>query len=505
MLRNNLIANYLGQGWRSLMSLAFLPLYIDFLGLEAYGLIAIFGMLQAFLILLDMGLKPALGREMARYSGGAHDVQSIWNLLRAIETIAVPLACLIALSVFAASGWLAENWVNAEKITHQEIAAAFSLMGMVAALQFIQSVYASSIGGLQKQVLLNVISSSIATIRSLGAIVVLFWFSATIEAFFIWQAIISLLDVLISAIVVYKVLPPPPHTARFSWSAVMEIAHFAGGRVTITLLGLLLTYLDKIILLRLIPLEKYGVYALAGVVSGTLLMLVGPVTSAYFPRFVELLTKDDKNGLRSAYHQSSQIVSVILGSVAVILMIFAERIILLWTGDAQLAAQVAPFVVVLSLGSLLNGLFLVPLQMQFAYGRTSLIIRMNIMIVALVVPALFLLVPEFGPMAAAWIWVVLNMVYMTIGIYLMHRRIAQQEKWKWYCIDLALPLTAACLMGLLCQWVMPDHVGRLGELFVIVLSSCITIASAAMAAPIIRHRIRAHPVWAKMIPNRRVG
>ena len=69
-LRRNVLANYLGQGWRAIMSLAFVPVYIKYLGIEAYGLIGIFVMLQAWLTLLDMGMKPALAREMARFTGG---------------------------------------------------------------------------------------------------------------------------------------------------------------------------------------------------------------------------------------------------------------------------------------------------------------------------------------------------------------------------------------------------------------------------------------------------
>ena len=49
MLKRNLIANYLGQGWTALMGLAFIPLYIKYLGIEAYGLIGIFALLQGWL------------------------------------------------------------------------------------------------------------------------------------------------------------------------------------------------------------------------------------------------------------------------------------------------------------------------------------------------------------------------------------------------------------------------------------------------------------------------
>ena len=61
-VRHNIIANYLGQAWGALMGLAFVPFYIRYLGVEAYGLIGIFLLLQTLLSLLDLGLAPALSR-----------------------------------------------------------------------------------------------------------------------------------------------------------------------------------------------------------------------------------------------------------------------------------------------------------------------------------------------------------------------------------------------------------------------------------------------------------
>ena len=86
-IKNNLIANYLGQGWVALMGLAFIPLYIRYLGMEAYGLIGLFAVIQAWMTLLDMGMTPTLNREMARYTAGAHSSQSIRDLLRSLEIL----------------------------------------------------------------------------------------------------------------------------------------------------------------------------------------------------------------------------------------------------------------------------------------------------------------------------------------------------------------------------------------------------------------------------------
>ena len=111
MLKRNLIANYAGQAWAALMGLAFVPLYIKYLGIESYGLIGFFVMLQAWLMLLDLGMAPTLSREMSRYLGGSCSRQTIWDLLRSIEYIALGVACLFALVMWLCSGWLARAWL----------------------------------------------------------------------------------------------------------------------------------------------------------------------------------------------------------------------------------------------------------------------------------------------------------------------------------------------------------------------------------------------------------
>ncbi|MFN9916356.1 MAG: polysaccharide biosynthesis protein, partial [Pirellulaceae bacterium] len=69
-LKANIIANYLGQAWSSLMGILFLPLYIQLIGIEAYGLIGMIALVQIWLGLLDMGMGPMLNREMARFNTG---------------------------------------------------------------------------------------------------------------------------------------------------------------------------------------------------------------------------------------------------------------------------------------------------------------------------------------------------------------------------------------------------------------------------------------------------
>jgi O-antigen/teichoic acid export membrane protein len=491
-LKKNVLANYLGQGWRVLMSLAFVPMYIKYLGIEAYGLIGVFAMLQAWLSLLDIGMRPALGREMARFTGGAHDAQSIWDLLRSIEIVSVAIAVLVAIGIWASSGWLAADWVRAQKLPVELVTQAFALIGAVTALQFVESIYTSSIAGLQRQVLQNVVASLMATVRGLGAVGVLIWVSPTITAFFVWQGLISLVSVAVLAGVVYRVLPLPPHPARFSMPALIGIWRYAAGMVGITLLVLLLTQVDKLLLSRLLTLEGFAHYALAGVVASALYTLTGPITSAFYPRFTELAMRGDANALRAVYHQGAQLVTVLMGAAAVVLMIFGDRVLLLWTSDPVLAQQVAPLMIVLALGSLLNGLMWIPYQLQLAHGWTALTIKVNSIAVSIMIPAILWVVPAHGAIGAAWVWVTLNAGYVVFAIYFMHRRLLPTEKWRWYRQDVAIPLATATATALVCRWAMPEDLGRLEAFVALVLSSCCVLITAALAAPMVRHQLARH-------------
>jgi len=489
VIKKNVIANYFGQIWTALMGLAFVPLYIRYLGMEAYGLVGLFVMLQAWLTLLDMGMAPTLSREMARFGGGSRSAASIRDLLRSIELIAVVIAGGIALGIWAASHWLATDWLQAEKLPVAQVARAFAIMGIVAALRFIENIYRSSIIGLQRQVLLNTVTSIMATFRGLGALAVLAWLSPTIEAFFLWQCLISISTLGVLIVAVYHALPATSRSARFSWTALVGIWGFAAGMIAITFLSLLLTQVDKILLSRLLPLEAFGYYALATTVANALYRLVQPITQAFYPRFTELVSRDDQTALISTYHRGAQLVTVLTGSAAVILVFLGDVVLRLWTGDAALAQRLAPLVALLATGVLLNCLMHIPYQLQLAHGWTGLTVRINIVAVLILVPAILWVTPRYGAIGTASVWLILNTGYVTIGIYLMHRRLIPDQKWCWYRQDLGLPLLLAAGTALLLRQILPTEAGTWGRLASVLITGGLVLLVASLAAPVTRRQI----------------
>jgi O-antigen/teichoic acid export membrane protein len=479
----------MGQGWSALMALAFVPVYIRFLGIEAYGLIGLFAVLQAWLTLLDMGMTPTLAREMARFTGGSHSAGSIRDLLRSIETLAVVAALLVASGIALGSTWLASSWLQAESMPLAVVAQAFTIMGAVTAVRLVEGVYRSSLVGLQRQVLLNVVNSSMSTLRGLGAVAVLAWVAPTIQAFFLWQGLVSLGTVVVLAVATYTSLPNTGRGARFSIAALRNVRRFAGGMMGIVFLSLLLTKIDKLLLSRLLSLSEYGYYMLAAAVAGALYMLVSPITQAWYPRLSQLHAAADHAGMAQAYHQGAQLVTVVVGSAAIVLILFSETLLQLWTQDAELAGSAALLVSLLVLGNLLNILMLIPYQTQLAHGWTGLTIRINIVAVLIVVPAIFWVAPRYGAEGAAWVWVSLNAGYLLIGVHFMYRRVLTQEKWRWYWQDVLQPLGAAAAVAYSISWMAPQASSIAGQVASLAAASTLTITAAALAASRVRERV----------------
>ncbi|MBU1107593.1 MAG: oligosaccharide flippase family protein [Candidatus Riflebacteria bacterium] len=478
-LKKNVIANYLGNGWAAIMGLAFIPMYIKYLGMEAYGLIGFYAMLQACLGLVDAGMTPTLSREMSRFTGGAHSSQSIRDLLRSLEIIALAITSTYALTVWLSARWLATSWLKVENLPIETVVQAFSIMGLVTAMRFMEGLYRGAIIGLQKQVLFNLVNAGIATLRSLGAVLILAYYSPTIYVYFIWQAVVSFTAVLVFSTITYRNLLPAKRTGKFSKTELVKVWRFAAGIFATTLLVLLLTQIDKMLLSKLLSLEAFGQYNLAATVANSLLILVGPITQAHYPKLTEMQSSGDFEQTRKIFHRGSQLVSVIVGTASCLIFCFGERLIVIWTGNEELGSNIAYLLKIMTLGTMFNGFMTMPYMLQLAHGWSSFAAKVNLIAVILLVPAILLVIPIFGPIGAAWVWVILNASYVFIASHFMFKVIFTKEKSKWFVDDLLKPFAAAAAVIVLFWTLKPvsSHVS-FDIVFFAAAGGCATLVSA---------------------------
>ncbi len=485
-VKRNIIANYLGGGWSALMALAFIPIYIHYLGIEAYGLIGVYVSLQGWFALLDMGLSPTINREMSRFTAGIHTPQSIRDLLKSIELIYIGVAALIGVLVVAISSWIATDWLRVEALSIRSVTHALMITGLIIALRWVNTLYRNAILGLQHQVWLNSVTAIFATIRGVGTIGLLAFISPTIQAFFLFQAVTYAIETAILARQTHHYLPMPPQPPKFSVEAIRGVWSFAAGMTLITFLATILTQVDKLLLSTLLPLEQFGYFTLASTVAGALAILITPISNVAYPRFTELVASGAEQAFTEQYHKFAQLLTISVVPATLILSLFSHQIIYLWTQNKATTLAVAPILSIWVIGTALNGLMHVPYMAQLAHGWSRLTVIVNTIAAIIIIPAFLIFVPRYGVMAAAWIWVAINAGYILFEVPAMHIKILRREEWKWYTVDVLGPLVIGLLiaLGFLLlkkQYAKMDILAELGFIITSVLG---TLLLTAMTTPL---------------------
>jgi O-antigen/teichoic acid export membrane protein len=488
LLQRNILANLAGNGWSALIAIVVIPFYIRFMGIEVYGLIGIYTTLLSLSFILDLGISTTVSREMARLKSLPENVPLIRNLARTLEILSWGIALILGLLVFVLASPITHYWIRPVTLDYLTIHRAIILMGVSLIFQWPFSFYSSGLIGLERQVLLNTVTSIIMTVRCSGAVVVLWWVSPTVEAFFIWQILTNVIQSVVMMICLWRVLPASGKKLAFRIHLIRDIWRFAAGMGGITITGLIWSQIDKLILSRLLSLEMFGYYTLAWVVATSLSRVMGPIVMAIFPRLTHLVTVGDIDGVKHVYHGGCQLMSVLTAPVALFIAFFASELLFLWTRSATVADKAHLLVIFLTLSTLFNGMSHVPLSLEYAHGRTRLVFFTGIGTILVLIPTLFLATIWFGAAGATISLATINLAYSVVMTRLIHKHLLPKEYRTWCFTDIGLPIAASLsvvvvgrvlLQGITANWSL--IIGMLAVIFG-------AVSVAALSAPFVRIR-----------------
>jgi O-antigen/teichoic acid export membrane protein len=344
--------------------------------------------------------------------------------------------------------------------------------------------------GLQKQGLLAVVVSATATFRVAATILALALIEPTIRCFFIAQACANLIQTLFMAGVLWSRLPRTGLRAKFEMTSLRGMLGFAGGMFAISLTAVVLTQLDKAVLSKVLTLEAFGYYAIAGTLATGLYVLISPMFSVFFPRFSRLVAAESYSDIEPLYHLGNQLMAVIVLPVAAVAALFSTEILRLWSGSDQIAANSDLIFSLLIIGNAMNGLMNIPYAVQLAYGWTSLALYSNVVAMAICVPLILVLSARMGAVGGAICWVVLTGGYILVSLQVMHRKLAVVgSKWRWYGQDVGAPAAAAFAMAACGRWIEYFPASILGACLFLGVLLILASAAAVLCAPAVRRAL----------------
>lgn len=470
----NVLWNMLGGVWAGVLIVLATPYYVTRLGLEGYGIVGLWLMMQVMMGLLDMGMGATLVKEFSGVRQNPHGLGSRRDLLRTLESIYWVVSFLFALVVVLSAGWVGSHWLKSNALPNASLGNAMQLMGITLGLQFPYVLYSNGLSGLQEHGRMNFLQIMGNSLRYGGGAAVLFW-RADLVWFFAAQALIAAAQTFATRRVVWKMISEadaePP---TFRLEMLQRLWRFSAGMALTAISAVLLANVDRIALSKLMSTAELGKYAVAFTATGLLQMGIQPFYRAFFPRYSELVSTGDGKLLRNEYFRSCRLMAIVIIPLSIIGWLFAPQLFHAWLGRTD--TTIISVFRWLLIGITTSGLAWLPAAFQQAHGWTRLHVAMIAGALLVGAPVMIWAIKIYGTIGATTVWVLHGISDITLGLWLMHKRLLVGELIGWYRSVVFPPLLVSFpLAGLSC-WLMPQGLNRVSSLGWIGVTGLVVIA-----------------------------
>ena len=470
-LFKNVSANIIGGGWNGLLIVLATPWYVSLLSMEGYGLLGFWLLMITVLSLCDLGLAATLLREFADSEEKQGRNCRRRDLLRTLECVYWPVAAFIAIVMFFSADFIAKNWLEFHILSQKQVVISLKLMALSLGLQFPCALYSSGLAGLQSQVRMNFLQMAGNSFRYGGGVAILCWRADPIW-FFCVQAFVAGAQTLATRAVLWRMINGVENRKPvFRIIFLQRLWRFSTGMALTMISGVLLTNVDRLFLSKLVSTEDLGKYTLAFTATGVLQIGIQPFYRAYFPRFAELFAMRDDVKLRAEYYQACRILACIIIPSAIIGWMFATEIFTAWIGVVDKTTIDVFRWLLLGIGC--SGLMWLPAAFQQAHGWTRLHAAMIIGALCFGIPSLFWTIKHWGATGATVVWVLHGVSDVTLGLWLMHKRLLPGEFFLWYRTIVLPPLLCSLPIVGLSWWLIPTNLNVWHSIAWIVITSLI--------------------------------
>ncbi len=476
-MKRRLISSYAAQAYIGLIGILLMPVYMRHMGIEAVGLIGFFLMMQAWLQLLDLGLTQTLSRDMSLFKVQSMALPEIWQRLRTLEWMLGSISIVAAIIILALKDRIVTDWLSVGSLPPDTVALSIAAMAIAAAFRFLLGIYRASLTGLGRQVWVNAAATLFATAKFVGVLPLLIYWSSAPAVFFLFQALVGGLELLAFGWMLYRVLPANP-AGVFPYPEVLRLMlPMAAAMAFSALIWSVVTQADKLILSNILTLEDYGFFTLGVLVASGVLMLIPPLNQVLQPRMTMLLSSARHDELRDLYQQATQLVSAVFFAIGGVLAIFAEPLLLVWTGDAVASRAAAPILFWYALANATIGLLLLPFLLQFAHGRLRLHVIGNILMVSLLLPLMIFAALRYGGAGAGAALLFANVVFVVFWVPQVHKRFLPELVWRWPLVDVGRIAVPVIVVLVATRQLMPDLENRA---LMIVLLGLVLVSALAV-------------------------
>ncbi len=469
----------------AIVGLIVVPLYLRLLGKEGYGLVGFYVALQSWMLLFDMGLSPAVARQLSRFKAGALRPDQAVALLRAAESLFLVAGLIAGLCLFLAGGWIARDWLGPSRIPAPELRHALWIIAALLVARWMCGMYQSALVGLERQIPVNATTLMFAIARAAATVTALMVLAPSPVIFFAAQALTTLAEMVVMRNLLAAAMPRVGASLRQGWRLVSNELRFVGGLALSSAASTLINQADKLALSHVLPLSQFGVFSLVVTICAGIALIVPPFVQSFQPRLTRLMAQGRRADFVDLYRLSAAMIVVLVFALAGTIAAQPELVIYAWTGNRAFGAQLAPVLALYAAGSGIAAFLFVPFLLQYAQGLIRLHVIGNLVFGAFWIPAAVWAAFAFGTLGTGTVWLCGNALFLLIWVSVIHRRLLSADERRG--LGATLCLMSLPVVGLLAatRLAPTQAMDRLEAFaFLGLISLCAAALAAALSRPI---------------------
>lgn len=417
ILARNTLINLLGQVLPLAVAVVALPLLVDGLGADRFGILAIAWMALGYFA--ELGFGQATTKFTAEVLGRGERSRAgriIWTTVAVQSGIGLLAGGVLAL----ATPTLVTRVIEIPDALLGEARLSFYLVAVVLPVIVLGSSFRGALEAAQRFDLLNAVRAPAAIanyLLPLGGLA-LGWRLPGILALLLGSRIAVLCTYYLLA---RQVLPTMRGRPRPERSELRAIVSYGSWATVSRIVSPVLVHLDRFMLGALVSVAAVGLYSAPFELILRLLVLPMSLVAALFPAFSALQGKQDRARIGRLAAQAVKYVFIAVGMVSLVIVIAAPGLLDLWLGG-EFARESATALRILAVGVLANSLALVPSSLLQGLGRPDVPAKFHLLELPVHAVMVIVLINAWGISGAAAAWtlrVTLDAVLLFIAAHRM--------------------------------------------------------------------------------------
>jgi O-antigen/teichoic acid export membrane protein len=381
IIRNTIFTS-VGSFWGYALSFLLTPYIVHKIGIERFGVWAIANTAIQFFLFLDLGIGSSFVKYIAEYN-----TKKNYKMINEVVNTGLIFSlffCFCVLLILMLLKNFVMTHLKFSSELYDDVLIAFLGVLAVFIINYIFTVFKSTLYGLQRMDIVNIIYV-IVSIPGTAGLVLFLHFGFGLKGLVYNSIIVAVVTVMSYAICVYRLLPQMIIGLRFVNMKMFKKLWNFGFKVQIAGFSEFINYsLDKVLLGYFMNMSMVAFYQLGSRVASTTCSLPSVLLPAVEPASSELDAAEDNRALNSLYTRGTKYTVFLTFPLALFVITNALPIMHFWMGKSgyeksALAIQILiigySFVLVNSIGRLMARGMGVP---QFEMVSALIILGLNI-------------------------------------------------------------------------------------------------------------------------------